>query len=479
MATTSTGTRTIEDSELLAQQIEQQQRAATATALSGTGGRGNLPPQGGGRGGPPAGGGGNPAGGGGGGGNPGGGGGGGNPPGGGGQPNQGQQNPPPNPADGKILGVTPLAFTGDRARAEEFMDAIEDHFLLNHQFTPYHSALTRIAYTLSLVQGPEVNSWRRLMRNWVLTQPDNRDTYNQFIMQFRAQFLDSGKALRARNKLRSLKMNWPHIDQYIADFEQLVDDGEYDKNHAECIQQFLTGLSRSVLDSVLKATHSVANPTYQQYRDMAVNITKSEQIFKALTGGGQTANHFFQNRQFDNRPRQSYQNFQQYPPRNNWNTPRNQGRPQYNSSNAPRNMNNSTVPMDLNRSRTNRYQGRSYRANPTYGRLMEVGDPNRQYPQDGPPRTRGPCFNCGQEGHFARNCPQRNAQGGRRDRRTSANLIDFNDDDTSSTTFGPSYMTEQTPLSKYDTIQNQIAHMTKEEMEELTSKFGAQDFQEA
>ena len=166
----------------------------TATALSGTGGQGYIPPQGGGRGGPPAGGGGegnptrgggggNPTGGGGGnptrgggGGNPtrGEGGGGGNPAGGGGQPsNQGQQNPPPNPADGKILGVTPLAFTGERARAKKFIDAIEDHFLLNHQFTLYHSALTRITYTLSLVQGPKVNSWRHLMLNWVLTQPDN------------------------------------------------------------------------------------------------------------------------------------------------------------------------------------------------------------------------------------------------------------------------------------------------------------------
>ena len=265
-----------------------------------------MPPQGGGRGGPPTGGrgGGNPA---------GGGGGGGNPPGGGGQPpNQGQQNPPPNPTDGKILRVTPLAFTGERARAEEFINMIKDHFLLNHQFTPYHSALTRIAYTLSPVQGPEVNSWRCLMHNWVLTQPDNRDTYNQFITQFHAQFLDSEKALRAHNKLRSLKMSWPHINQYIADFEQLVDDGEYNKNHAECIQQFLMGLSRLVLDSILKATHSVANPTYQQYRDMAVNITKLEQIFKALTGGGQAASQFFQNQQFNNQPCQLYQNFQQY-----------------------------------------------------------------------------------------------------------------------------------------------------------------------
>ena len=58
-------------------------------------------------------------------------------------------------------------------------------------------------------------------------------------------------------------MSWPHIDQYITNFEQLVDDREYDKNHTKCIQQFLMGLSRSVLDSVLKATHSIANPTYQ------------------------------------------------------------------------------------------------------------------------------------------------------------------------------------------------------------------------
>ena len=32
------------------------------------------------------------------------------------------------------------------------------------------------------------------------------------------------------------------------------------------------GLSHTVLDTVLKVTHAIANPTYQQYRDMVVNV---------------------------------------------------------------------------------------------------------------------------------------------------------------------------------------------------------------
>jgi hypothetical protein len=40
-------------------------------------------------------------------------------------------------------------------------------------------------------------------------------------------------------------------------------------------------------------------------------------------------------------------------------------------------------------------------------------------------------------------------------------------------------LTESTSNTKYDAIQAQITSMTQQEMEEITAKFRAEDFQEA
>jgi hypothetical protein len=81
--------------------------------------------------------------------------------------------------------------------------------------------------------------------------------------------------------------------------------------------------------------------------------------------------------------------------RNNWrNQPRQYpapgNRPQYNSTTAPRSHNNTEVPMDTSRARTDRCGW-------VRGRVTQT--------EERP--TRGPCFTCGQQGHFKRNCPNR------------------------------------------------------------------------
>jgi hypothetical protein len=247
------------------------------------------------------------------------------------------------------MGAPPVHFEGNCTRAEEYIDEVTDHFLLNHQHIPFQSTITRVAYTLSHVKGPQTATWRHNMGRWLANQPDNQDTYDQFIAQFCAQFMDSQKELRARNKLTTLHMTWPHIDQYIVDFEQLIGEAGYNKDHPESVQLFLLHLSPTVLADTMKAMAQQPVRNYQTYKETAIKATQSQEILKALLGN--TAGRFFQpQRQGNPQPQYQRQNWNYQCPQQNNNYPQRQ----YNSLNAPRSMNNAYIPMDLDRSRANR-----------------------------------------------------------------------------------------------------------------------------
>jgi len=84
-----------------------------------------------------------------------------------------------------------------------------------------------------------------------------------------------------------------------------------------------------------------------------------------------------------------------------------QPRPQYNSTNAPRSMNNVPVPMDLDRTRFNRNRGggtTSFR-----GRAASTGS-NSQVRCLPNPSASAPCFKCGGTDHWANKCPLKGGQ---------------------------------------------------------------------
>ena len=131
----------------------------------------------------------------------------------------------------------------------------------------------------------------------------------------------------------------------------------------------------------------------------------------SVTAGGTPFQHL------NNQPRRPF--FQ-----NNWQGNNQQrSHPQnYNSTNAPPSMNNVPVHMDLSRGRApNNWRGQGS-GNWRQGRGPPTGG-NVSTPGYGSSST---CFNCGKEGHYVCNCPQKKFTPC--NKRKHANLIDLEEE---------------------------------------------------
>jgi hypothetical protein len=85
---------------------------------------------------------------------------------------------------------------------------------------------------------------------------EDQDTYDvaavwhYFLEEFKNQFQDTQLTTRTRQKVKTLKMQWPHIDQYICDFEALVRATKYNTENPKTVDLFIEGLSQSIRKDV-------------------------------------------------------------------------------------------------------------------------------------------------------------------------------------------------------------------------------------
>ena len=386
-------------------------------------------------------------------------GGGSGPPGGGGGPPVGgqplaAQQPVPPAADVKAMGSLLQIFYGDRSKADDFIEEVKGYFRLNTDVPGYNSPYKKVAFTLTLVKGEETAQWVQNMGNWLDTiDPiaDNvEDLWLQFLEAYAYQFQDSQAAQRAQNDLKSYRMMNNNYDEYVSKFKALADRVNYTRGSAELYDMFLEGLPTGILYDVLKPPTLL---TYDALKDKVQALTQGKAIIDRLlwqrnvgTQGGGTAYQQVNN------------NSQRHPfPQNNWRGAsggqRGGGWLQYNSTNTPPSMNNTPVPMDLSRSHApNNWRGRGsqrgWRQGNYQGRVAQ-----------GTGNMSNACFNCGQTGHYTRNCPQRQGQN------TQSNLIDFDHDDVS----------EPPSKDKVSDLWLQINTMTADKRDQLIKELGEEE----
>jgi len=204
--------------------------------------------------------------------------------------------------------------------------------------------------------------------------------WTMFLEEFREQYLDTQAADRARTKLETLTMKIPFIDEYISKFEDLCRKSNYMTGNSEVTYMFLKGLPKSLLEDVLKAPQAA---DYPALKERAIQATRTQQLLQNILRQRPQANQTGQTYRPPFIPRSGFRggafgnfqrnnNFQRggfqanyrplvYNTNNNRPPQLNQGRPNnpqsYNSTNAPRSMNNVPVPMDLDRTRFNRNRG--------------------------------------------------------------------------------------------------------------------------
>jgi hypothetical protein len=206
----------------------------------------------------------------------------------------------------KAMGSLPRIFDGDRTRAKAFLTEFLRYLILNQGVPGFKSPIRQVTLALMLIKGEKVDLWVHNMidtlRRLHLVHHNVPAVWEEFEQAFKNKFVDSTRELQARNQLEQLKFKYPNIDEYIANFEDLIVHAGYNLASKEAINLFLKGFSknRNLLDKVFMPPVPTA---YGAMKRRLIAIIKSMQLVNSIAQNAPDFQRFGNNTQQHFQPR--------------------------------------------------------------------------------------------------------------------------------------------------------------------------------
>jgi hypothetical protein len=70
-------------------------------------------------------------------------------------------------ANVRSMGTLPAIFTGNRTKAQDFLDELRSYFRANQGVTGFDSFIGKVSIALTLIKGPAVTGWTHSMGDWI------------------------------------------------------------------------------------------------------------------------------------------------------------------------------------------------------------------------------------------------------------------------------------------------------------------------
>jgi len=280
-----------------------------------------------------------------------------------------------------LEGNPPDRFDGNRSHTRRFLTQFRQFMLMNDGATIAQNDIKKCTYFLSLLEGPQVDGWSEMKYDWLdAIKKDPRllmgcSPWEVMMQDFLDAFTNFAECEQAQNALKQWRMKEGKIDEYITSFECLAHRAGVDLDDPSNMRTFAQGLPGPLVETVLR----LEDPqNYVQWREAAQRHQRTWlkiQSYKGNYGSTQAPNHG------GGQPQKSgpFGNFY-------WHRPTQGG--QGNQGNRPQPACQRLPPRDPNAMDTS-----------AAARKANTDREKEEY------RKTGRCFECGKQGHLARNCP--------------------------------------------------------------------------